>query len=79
MSALEGPARIGTRFIGLVEDIGRDVSTPSRKGDLVVEPFAFFHGTCEFCREGLHTSSVHGSFWANGALSTASSVSSTAN
>jgi threonine dehydrogenase-like Zn-dependent dehydrogenase len=26
-------------------------------------PFAFSDGTCEFCREGLHTSCVHGGFF----------------
>jgi threonine dehydrogenase-like Zn-dependent dehydrogenase len=65
MSPSEGPARIGHEFIGLVEDVGSEVSTVT-KGDLVVAPFAFSDGTCEFCREGLHTSCMHGGFWANG-------------
>jgi threonine dehydrogenase-like Zn-dependent dehydrogenase len=65
MSPSEGPARIGHEFIGLVEDIGREVTTV-KKGDLVVAPFAWSDGTCEFCREGLHTSCLHGGFWANG-------------
>jgi threonine dehydrogenase-like Zn-dependent dehydrogenase len=34
-----------------------------KRGDLVVAPFAFSDGTCEFCREGLQTSCVHGGFW----------------
>jgi threonine dehydrogenase-like Zn-dependent dehydrogenase len=63
MSPADGPARIGHEFIGIVEDTGSEVSTV-RKGDLVVTPFAFSDGTCEFCRQGLQTSCLHGGFWA---------------
>ena len=31
-----------------------------KDGDLVVAPFACSDGTCEFCREGLQTSCLHG-------------------
>jgi threonine dehydrogenase-like Zn-dependent dehydrogenase len=65
MSPADGPARIGHEFIGVVEDTGSDVTTV-RKGDLVVAPFAYSDGTCEYCREGLHTSCLHGGFWATG-------------
>ena len=65
MPAGSGPARIGHEFIGVVEDTGSDVATV-RQGDLVVAPFAFSDGTCQYCREGLHTSCVHGGFWAIG-------------
>lgn len=34
-----------------------------RVGDLVVAPFAWADNTCDFCREGLHTSCRHGGFW----------------
>jgi hypothetical protein len=54
--------RMGHEFIGTVEDVGSDVRTV-KKGDLVVAPFAFSDGTCEFCRQGLQTSCVHGGFW----------------
>lgn len=63
MPASDGPARIGHEFIGIVEDTGSDVIT-IKKGDLVVAPFAYSDGTCQYCREGLHTSCVHGGFWA---------------
>ncbi|MEU8224329.1 alcohol dehydrogenase catalytic domain-containing protein [Kribbella sp. NPDC048915] len=57
---------IGHEFVGVVEDVGRDVTT-IRKGDFVIAPFAWSDGTCDFCREGLHTSCRHGGFWnANG-------------
>ncbi|MGZ4493285.1 MAG: zinc-dependent alcohol dehydrogenase family protein [Nocardioides sp.] len=63
MPASDEPARIGHEFIGIVEDTGSDVTTVT-KGDLVVAPFAYSEGTCRYCREGLHTSCVHGGFWA---------------
>ncbi|KQQ20768.1 IMP dehydrogenase [Rathayibacter sp. Leaf299] len=53
---------MGHEFIGVVEDIGADVRTLA-VGDLVVSPFSFSDGTCEFCQEGLYTSCVHGGFW----------------
>jgi threonine dehydrogenase-like Zn-dependent dehydrogenase len=54
--------RMGHEFIGIVEDVGRDVRTV-KKGDLVVAPFAISDGTCELCREGIHTSCVHVEWW----------------
>ena len=65
MPPTDGPARIGHEFIGVVEETGSDVTTVT-KGDLVVAPFAFSDGTCQYCREGLQTSCVHGGFWATG-------------
>jgi threonine dehydrogenase-like Zn-dependent dehydrogenase len=54
--------RMGHEFIGIVEDVGADVRTVG-KGHLVVAPFAWSDGTCEFCRQGLQTSCLHGGFW----------------
>ena len=54
--------RMGHEFIGVVEDVGASVRAV-RKGDLVVAPFAWSDGTCEFCREGLQTSCLHGGWW----------------
>lgn len=53
---------MGHELIGIVEAIGSGVHKIKR-GDLVVAPFAFSDGTCVFCREGLHTSCVHGGFF----------------
>jgi threonine dehydrogenase-like Zn-dependent dehydrogenase len=62
-----GGSSIGHEFLGVVEDIGHDVATV-KKGDLVIAPFAWSDGTCDFCREGLQTSCRHGGFWnSNGA------------
>ena len=41
---------MGHEFIGVVEEIGTDVTTLS-VGDFVIAPFAWSDGTCEFCRE----------------------------
>jgi threonine dehydrogenase-like Zn-dependent dehydrogenase len=54
--------RMGHEFIGIVEDVGRAVRTV-KKGDVVVAPFAWSDGTCEFCQHGLQTACVHGGFW----------------
>lgn len=64
MKAEDGPARMGHEFIGIVEATGSEVTTV-KKGDLVVAPFAISDNTCEFCREGLHTSCTHAqaNFW----------------
>jgi threonine dehydrogenase-like Zn-dependent dehydrogenase len=57
---------MGHEFIGVIEEVGSDVAT-LRVGDLVIAPFAWSDGTCDFCREGLQTSCRHGGFWnANG-------------
>lgn len=54
--------RIGHEFLGVVEELGTDV-TGLRRGDLVVAPFVWSDNTCEFCREGLQTSCLHGGSW----------------
>ena len=54
--------RMGHEFIGVVESTGTDVRTV-KKGDLVVAPFAWSDGTCEFCQQGLQTSCLHGGWW----------------
>jgi threonine dehydrogenase-like Zn-dependent dehydrogenase len=63
MEYSEGGQRMGHEFIGIVEDVGLEVRTV-KPGDLVVAPFAWSDGTCDFCREGLHTSCLHGGWWA---------------
>jgi threonine dehydrogenase-like Zn-dependent dehydrogenase len=52
---------MGHEFLGVVEELGADV-TGLRRGDLVVAPFAFQDNTCDFCREGVQTSCRHGGF-----------------
>jgi threonine dehydrogenase-like Zn-dependent dehydrogenase len=62
MPTSETGNRMGHEFIGVVESIGTDVRTV-KKGDLVVAPFAWSDGTCEFCQQGLQTSCLHGGWW----------------
>jgi threonine dehydrogenase-like Zn-dependent dehydrogenase len=59
MEPSETGRRMGHEFIGVVEAVGADVRTV-KAGDLVVAPFLWSDGTCVFCREGLHTSCLHG-------------------
>lgn len=54
--------RIGHEFLGLVEDTGSE-ATRFRRGDLVVAPFVWSDGACDYCREGLTTSCEHGGIW----------------
>ena len=63
MEPTEHGARIGHEFIGVVEDVGAEVSA-FRRGDVVVAPFVWSDGTCDFCAEGLQTSCRHGGLWA---------------
>ena len=53
---------MGHEAIGVVEAVGAGVRTV-KAGDLVVMPFAFSDGSCDFCRDGLQTSCVHGGFF----------------
>lgn len=55
---------MGHEAIGVVESVGADVRRV-KAGDLVVMPFAWSDGTCEFCRRGLQTSCIHGGFFGN--------------
>ncbi len=62
MAPSETGSRMGHEFIGVVEEVGSSVDAVKR-GDVVVAPFVFSDGTCEFCTEGLQTSCVNGGFW----------------
>jgi threonine dehydrogenase-like Zn-dependent dehydrogenase len=59
MQPSETGRRMGHEFIGVVEAVGDDVRT-LKTGDLVVAPFLWSDGTCVFCREGLHSTCLHG-------------------
>jgi len=53
---------MGHEMIGVVEEVGADVRTLA-PGDFVIATFAYQDNTCVFCREGFHTSCVHGGFY----------------
>ncbi len=62
MPASDRGRRMGHEFVGVVEDVGTDVTGLAR-GDFVVAPFVWADNTCDFCREGLQTSCRHGGGW----------------
>jgi len=62
MPTSEHGRRMGHEFLGIIEDTGTEV-TGLRRGDLVLAPFVWSDGTCDFCREGLQTSCRHGGLW----------------
>lgn len=63
------PSSIGHEFIGVVEEVGAQVTTLA-PGDFVIAPFAVSCGVCEFCRAGLQTSCLVGGFWNDAHLGT---------
>lgn len=52
----------GHEFVGVVEDVGVEV-TRIRRGELVVAPFWFSDGTCAQCTRGMPTSCRAGGMW----------------
>ena len=55
----DSPHGIGHEFVGVVEELGADVTGLS-VGDMVVAPFTWSCGECAHCRAGVHTSCVVG-------------------
>ena len=53
---------MGHEYIGVVEDVGADVTTLAR-GDFVIATFHTQDNTCALCREGIHTSCVNGAYY----------------
>ncbi|MBT0774244.1 alcohol dehydrogenase catalytic domain-containing protein [Kineosporia sp. J2-2] len=62
MPASDTGRLMGHEFVGVVEQIGEDVTSVA-VGDFVIAPFVASDGTCEFCQEGLQTSCRHGAHW----------------
>jgi hypothetical protein len=57
--------RTGHELMGVVEDVGHEVRNVA-KGDLVLAPFAYSCGACEFCRRGVQTSCLYGGYFGGG-------------
>src|SRR3954463_15427387 len=55
---IDGPAPMGHEYVGIVEEIGSDVSTP-RPGPFFVVPFFPSDNSCEICRAGHQSRCVH--------------------
>ena len=62
MTPSDTPAPMGHEFLGVVEDIGSDVSAV-KKGDFVIATFAFQDNTCVFCQEGFQTACLNGGWY----------------
>jgi len=58
---------IGHEFIGVVEDVGSEVTTVA-VGDLVVAPFIFSDMSCPHCRHGSTISCARGGNFGNGTI-----------
>lgn len=65
MERTQAGQSMGHEAIGVVEAVGRAV-VKVKVGDLVIMPFAYSDGHCQFCHEGLHTACVHGGFFGYG-------------
>lgn len=58
----ERPRRTGHEFVGVVDQVGPDVSRLS-VGDFVIAPFYICDGTCVNCLNGVSTSCLSGGWW----------------
>ena len=58
---------IGHEFIGVVEDVGPEV-TNLAEGDLVIVPFLYSDGSCPHCRNGALLNCVAGGLFGNGEI-----------
>ncbi|MEX2511212.1 MAG: alcohol dehydrogenase catalytic domain-containing protein, partial [Homoserinimonas sp.] len=59
VTPIRSPRRIGHEFVGVVEQIGVDV-TAVRIGDFVIAPFYHCDNTCINCRNGVSSSCLNG-------------------
>ena len=56
------PKRIGHEFVGIVEEIGPNVTTV-KVGDFVIAPFYDCDLTCVNCQNGISASCLNGGWW----------------
>ena len=53
------PGPIGHEFVGVVEDVGSEVTGIAR-GEVVIAPYVFSDGTCPNCQNGVTTACLNG-------------------
>ena len=58
LDKISGPSPMGHEYVGIVEEIGRDVRNV-RPGQFVVGSFFASDNTCEICRAGYQSSCIH--------------------
>jgi threonine dehydrogenase-like Zn-dependent dehydrogenase len=61
IEAVDSPRPMGHEYVGVVEEVGSDVTTV-KPGDFVVGSFFASDNTCEICRSGYHCHCVQGEF-----------------
>jgi len=67
MAPSEEGQSMGHEAIGVVDAVGTEIRT-IKPGQVVIMPFAFSDGTCEFCHDGLQTECVHAGFFGNNGM-----------
>jgi threonine dehydrogenase-like Zn-dependent dehydrogenase len=58
IQAIEGPTPMGHEYAGIVEEVGRDVTT-IKPGQFVIGSFFASDNTCAICRSGYQSSCTH--------------------
>ncbi|MEO3751884.1 zinc-dependent alcohol dehydrogenase family protein [Streptomyces sp. B6B3] len=58
LDAFDGPSPVGHEYVGVVEEVGDEV-TNVRPGQFVIGSFFASDNTCEICRAGYQSSCVH--------------------
>ncbi|MGH4007898.1 MAG: zinc-dependent alcohol dehydrogenase family protein [Pseudonocardiaceae bacterium] len=58
IETVDGPSPMGHEYVGVVEEVGSDVSN-IRPGQFVVGSFFASDNTCEICRAGYQSSCIH--------------------
>jgi threonine dehydrogenase-like Zn-dependent dehydrogenase len=58
LEAVDGPTPMGHEYVGIVEDVGSEVTTIG-PGQFVVGSFFASDNTCELCRAGSQTACVN--------------------
>jgi len=58
IETVEGPAPMGHEYVGIVEQVGSEVTT-IKPGQFVIGSFFASDNTCEICRAGYQSSCIH--------------------
>ena len=59
IEAVQGPAPMGHEYVGIVEEVGRDVGE-IKPGQFVIGSFVASDNTCEICEAGYQSSCIQG-------------------
>ncbi|MGB3857808.1 MAG: zinc-dependent alcohol dehydrogenase family protein [Ornithinimicrobium sp.] len=62
INEIKEPRRIGHEFVGVVEELGSEVTTLT-VGDFVIAPFTYGDNTCVHCQVGMNTACDHLGGW----------------